>query len=87
VTSQRLFELAAPKRLRVITASSSVYGNATTFPTREDASLRPVSTLRRHEGGLRVACPDCERLAGKRLKVIKEGTARGDVGRTEPVPP
>ena len=44
VASQRLFEVAAPKRLRVVMASSSsVYGNAPTYPTREDASLRPVS--------------------------------------------
>jgi UDP-glucuronate 4-epimerase len=44
VASQRLFELAAPKRLRVVMASSSsVYGNAPTYPTSEEASLRPVS--------------------------------------------
>jgi UDP-glucuronate 4-epimerase len=44
LASQRLFEAAAPKRLRVVVASSSsVYGNAPTYPTREDASLRPVS--------------------------------------------
>ena len=44
VASQRLFEVAATRRLRVVMASSSsVYGNAPTYPTREDASLRPVS--------------------------------------------
>ena len=44
LASQRLFEAAAPKRLRVVMASSSsVYGNAPTYPTREDATLRPVS--------------------------------------------
>ena len=44
MASQRLFDVAAPKRLRVVMASSSsVYGNAPTYPTREDASLRPVS--------------------------------------------
>ena len=175
VASQRLFEVAAPKRLRVVMASSSsVYGNAPTYPTREDASLRPVSpygvtkeaceslartyvecfglhivllryfsvygprqrpdmafariisalregnpfvvygtgeqsrdftyvddavaaTLAAMDGGptaivynvgggsetsLNGAIEMCERLAGERLKVIKEGAARGDVGRT-----
>ena len=44
LASQRLFEAAAPKRLRVVMASSSsVYGNAPAYPTREDAILRPVS--------------------------------------------
>jgi UDP-glucuronate 4-epimerase len=44
LASQRLFETAAPKRIRVVMASSSsVYGNAPTYPTREDATLRPVS--------------------------------------------
>jgi UDP-glucuronate 4-epimerase len=175
VASQRLFEMAAPKRLRVVMASSSsVYGNAPTYPTREDASLRPVSpygvtkeaceslartyvecfglhivllryfsvygprqrpdmafarivsallegtpfvvygtgeqsrdftyvedavaaTLAAMDGSptaivynvgggsetsLNGAIEMCERLAGERLKVIKEGAARGDVGRT-----
>jgi UDP-glucuronate 4-epimerase len=175
MASQRLFEVAAPKRLRVVMASSSsVYGNAPTYPTREDASLRPVSpygvtkeaceslartyvecfglqivllryfsvygprqrpdmafariisallegdpfvvygtgeqsrdftyvddavaaTLAAMDGGptatvynvgggseasLNGAIEMCESLAGERLKVIKEGAARGDVGRT-----
>ena len=175
VASQRLFEMAAPKRLRVVMASSSsVYGNAPTYPTREDASLRPVSpygvtkeaceslartyvecfglhivllryfsvygprqrpdmafariisalregnpfvvygtgeqsrdftyvddavaaTLAAMDGSpaaivynvgggsetsLNGAIEMCERLAGEKLKVIKEGAARGDVGRT-----
>jgi UDP-glucuronate 4-epimerase len=175
VASQRLFELAAPKRLRVVMASSSsVYGNAPTYPTSEEASLRPVSpygvtkeaceslartyvecfglqivllryfsvygprqrpdmafarivsallegnpfvvygtgeqsrdftyvddavaaTLAAMDGdptaivynvgggsetSLNGAIELCERLAGKRLKVVKEGAARGDVGRT-----
>jgi UDP-glucuronate 4-epimerase len=175
VASQRLFEMAAPKRLRVVMASSSsVYGNAPTYPTREDASLRPVSpygvtkeaceslartyvecfglhiVLLRYfsvygprqrpdmafagiisalregnpfvvygtgeqsrdftyvddavaatlaamddspaaivynvgggsETSLNGAIEMCERLAGERLKVIKEGAARGDVGRS-----
>ena len=63
VASQRLFEMAAPKRLRVVMASSSsVYGNAPIYPTREDASLRPVSPYGVTEGGLRVACPDVRRV-------------------------
>ena len=175
MASQRLFEVAAPKRLRVVMASSSsVYGNAPTYPTREDASLGPVSpygvtkqaceslartyvecfglqivllryfsvygprqrpdmafariisallegdpfvvygtgeqsrdftyvgdavaaTLAAMDGGpstivynvgggsetsLSGAIEMCERLAGKRLKVTKQGAARGDVGRT-----
>jgi nucleoside-diphosphate-sugar epimerase len=175
LATQRLFEAAASRRLRVVMASSSsVYGNAPNYPTREDAALRPVSpygvtkqaceslartyvecfglhiVLLRYfsvygprqrpdmafariisalfagdpfvvygtgkqsrdftyvgdavaatlavmddgpaanvynvgggsETSLNGAIETCERLAGKKLKVIKEGAARGDVGRT-----
>ena len=34
------------------------------------------------ETSLNGAIEMCERLAGKRLKVMKQGAARGDVGRT-----
>jgi nucleoside-diphosphate-sugar epimerase len=42
--SARLFESAARRRLRVVYASSSsVYGDAESYPTGEDASPRPIS--------------------------------------------
>ena len=44
LATQRLFEAAARARVRVVMASSSsVYGNAEEYPTREDTSPRPVS--------------------------------------------
>jgi nucleoside-diphosphate-sugar epimerase len=44
LATQRLFEAAAPRGLRIVMAStSSVYGNAETYPTHEDTSPRPVS--------------------------------------------
>ena len=44
VATQRVFEAAAGARARVVFASSSsVYGDAETFPTREDAAPRPIS--------------------------------------------
>jgi UDP-glucuronate 4-epimerase len=53
LASQRLFEATAPKQLRVVMASSSsVYGNAPTYPTREDAPLRPMSPY----GATKEAC-------------------------------
>jgi UDP-glucuronate 4-epimerase len=44
LATQRLFEAAAQAKVRVVMASSSsVYGNAEEYPTREDTSPRPVS--------------------------------------------
>jgi UDP-glucuronate 4-epimerase len=44
LATQRLFEVAAARRLRVVFASSSsVYGDAETYPTPEDADPRPLS--------------------------------------------
>ena len=44
LATQRLFEAAARAKVRVVMASSSsVYGNAEEYPTREDTSPRPVS--------------------------------------------
>ena len=44
LASQRLFETAASHRVRVVFASSSsVYGDAATYPTHETASLSPRS--------------------------------------------
>ncbi len=44
LATQRLFEAAARANVRVVMASSSsVYGNAEEYPTREDTSPRPVS--------------------------------------------
>ncbi len=53
VATQRLFEAAADAHLRVVWASSSsVYGDAETYPTREDGPLRPVSPY----GVTKLAC-------------------------------
>ena len=44
LATQRVFEAAAARRLRVVFASSSsVYGDAETYPTPEDADPRPIS--------------------------------------------
>jgi nucleoside-diphosphate-sugar epimerase len=44
LATQRLFEAAAQAKVRIVMASSSsVYGNAEEYPTREDTSPRPVS--------------------------------------------
>lgn len=54
----RLLEAAASAGVRVVMAStSSVYGNAETYPTREDATPRPISPY----GVTKLAC---EQLAG-----------------------
>ncbi len=58
VATQRVFEAAARRGIRVAWASSSsVYGNAEAYPTREDARPRPVSPY-----GVTKLC--CESLAG-----------------------
>jgi UDP-glucuronate 4-epimerase len=55
--TQRLFEAAARRRLRVVFASSSsVYGNADAYPTSEDARPAPISPY-----GVTKLC--CEHLA------------------------
>ncbi len=44
LATQRLFEAAAQANVRIVMASSSsVYGNAEQYPTRENTSPRPVS--------------------------------------------
>jgi UDP-glucuronate 4-epimerase len=44
LATQRIFEAAAARRLRVVFASSSsVYGDAETYPTPEEADPRPLS--------------------------------------------
>ena len=58
VATQRVFEAAAQRGLRVVWASSSsVYGNAETYPTSEDVRPRPISPY-----GVTKLC--CESLAG-----------------------
>jgi UDP-glucuronate 4-epimerase len=58
LATQRLFEAAAPRGLRIVMAStSSVYGNAETYPTREDATPRPVSPY----GVTKLACESLAR--------------------------
>jgi nucleoside-diphosphate-sugar epimerase len=57
LATQRVFEAAASRNVRVVFASSSsVYGNAASYPTTEDTALRPVSPY-----GVTKLC--CEQLA------------------------
>ncbi len=57
LATQRVFEAAAQRGVRVVFASSSsVYGNAATYPTSEDTPPRPVSPY-----GVTKLC--CEHLA------------------------
>ena len=57
LASRRVFETAAAAGVRVVFASSSsVYGDAETYPTREDADLRPISPYGITKAG-------CEQLA------------------------
>jgi UDP-glucuronate 4-epimerase len=58
LASQRLFEATAAERTRVVVASSSsIYGDAEDYPTREDTIPRPLSPY----GITKLAC---EHLAG-----------------------
>jgi nucleoside-diphosphate-sugar epimerase len=58
LATQRLFEAAAPGQVRVVMSStSSVYGNAEAYPTREDAIPRPVSPY----GVTKLACESLAR--------------------------
>jgi UDP-glucuronate 4-epimerase len=58
LATQRLFEAAAPRGVRVVMSStSSVYGNAEAYPTREDATPRPVSPY----GVTKLACESLAR--------------------------
>jgi len=57
IAAGRLFDAAARRGVRVVFASSSsVYGDAEAYPTREDASPRPISPY-----GVTKLC--CEHLA------------------------
>jgi UDP-glucuronate 4-epimerase len=57
LASRRVFEVAAAAGVRVVFASSSsVYGEAESYPTREDAEVRPISPY-----GITKAA--CEQLA------------------------
>src|SRR4051794_20424548 len=57
LATQRVFEAAAEAEVRVVFASSSsVYGDAPSYPTTEDTPLNPVSPY-----GVTKLC--CERLA------------------------
>jgi UDP-glucuronate 4-epimerase len=58
LATQRLFDAMASTGLRVVMAStSSVYGNAEAYPTREDATPRPVSPY----GVTKLACESLAR--------------------------
>jgi UDP-glucuronate 4-epimerase len=61
LASQRLFEAAADAHIRVVFASSSsVYGDAETYPTPEDARPRPLSPY----GVTKLACEHLARTYG-----------------------
>lgn len=62
LVTQRLFEAAAAAGVRIVMAStSSVYGNAETYPTREDAVPSPVSPY----GVTKLACESLARTYGE----------------------
>jgi UDP-glucuronate 4-epimerase len=62
LATQRLFEAAAARGLRVVMSStSSIYGNAEAYPTREDATPRPVSPY----GVTKLACESLARTYGE----------------------
>jgi UDP-glucuronate 4-epimerase len=62
LASQRLFEAAAAQRRRVVFASSSsVYGDAESYPTSEDAVPRPLSPY----GITKLACEHLARAYGR----------------------
>ena len=62
LATQRLFEAAAVRGLRVVMSStSSIYGNAEAYPTREDATPRPVSPY----GVTKLACESLARTYGE----------------------
>jgi nucleoside-diphosphate-sugar epimerase len=62
LATQRLLEAAARAGVRVVMAStSSVYGNAEAYPTREDASPRPISPY----GVTKLACESLARTYGE----------------------
>jgi UDP-glucuronate 4-epimerase len=53
LASQRVFEAAAERGIRVVYASSSsIYGDAESYPTREDAQPRPIAPY----GVTKLAC-------------------------------
>lgn len=62
VATQRLFEAAAGAGMRVVFASSSsVYGNAETYPTTEDLEPKPVSPY----GVTKLTCEHLARVYGE----------------------
>jgi len=70
LATQRVFEAASGSGVRVVFASSSsVYGNAPDYPTREDSELRPVSPYG-------VTKLTCEQLAS----AYAEGTGLDYIG-------
>ena len=64
LASQRLFEAAAAAGLRVVLASSSsIYGDAESYPTSEDAVPRPISPY----GTTKLACEHLAYAYGREL--------------------
>jgi UDP-glucuronate 4-epimerase len=64
--TQRVFEAAAPRSLRVVFASSSsVYGDAEAYPTPEDARPAPVSPY----GVTKLCCEHLARAYGRHARL------------------
>ncbi len=64
LATQRLFEVAAPAGVRtVLASSSSIYGDAAAYPTREDATPLPLSPY----GITKLACEHLAYAYGREL--------------------
>jgi len=74
LATQRVFETAAAAGVRVVLASSSsVYGEAESYPTPEDAAPRPVSPY----GITKLACEHLVRAYGLDAVVLRYFTVYG----------
>ena len=86
--SARLFEFAARRRVRVVYASSSsVYGDAETYPTSESAAPRPISPygvtkLRVEHLALRARVDDGPQAVGVRYFTVYGPRQRPDMAFT-----
>ena len=78
LASQRLFEAAAAAGARVVFASSSsVYGEAEGYPTREDAVPRPISQYGITKLGCEHLARACERAFGLDVVTLRYFTVYG----------
>jgi nucleoside-diphosphate-sugar epimerase len=78
LASQRLFEAAARNGVRVVFASSSsIYGEAEGYPTREDATPRPISPYGITKLGCEHLARACERAFGLEIVALRYFTVYG----------